>query len=89
MAGSALLITGVGRIWLELYFRPDQPSFFGLGVSTSLVVCAIFALVGLFIILVKMGKIRVPFMQPGALEYNKRVVHQRRAPVRKTRRKKA
>lgn len=88
VAASSLLITGVGRAILEAYFRPDQPSFFGLGVSTSFVVSILFALAGLFILLVKMGKISVPFMRPGPEDYAKRFT--RRAPVpRKVRRDKA
>ncbi|MEW5960576.1 MAG: prolipoprotein diacylglyceryl transferase [Chloroflexota bacterium] len=89
IAGSALLIAGVGRAWLESYFRPDQPMFFGLGVSTSLLVSVIFALAGLLIVLVKLGKISAPFMQPGSAEYTRRVVQRRRAPgPRKSRYKK-
>jgi phosphatidylglycerol:prolipoprotein diacylglycerol transferase len=90
IAGSTLLISGVGRALLEIYFRPDQPEFFNLGVSTSLIVSLIFALIGLFIILVRTGKISVPFMQSGSTEYARRMTHQRRPPVRrKDRRKKA
>ncbi len=85
VAAISLIIAGVGRTLIETYFRPDQPSFFGLGVSTSMIVSIIFALVGLFILLVKAGKIKVPFMQPSPDHYAKKVV--RRAPVpRKVRR---
>jgi hypothetical protein len=53
-----------------------------------MIVSIIFALIGLFIILVKSGLISVPFMET-TTEYKKRVVHRRRAPVaRKSRRKK-
>ena len=88
IAGSALLIAGVGRTWLEAYFRPDQPRFFGLGVSTSMIVAIIFALFGLFIILVKTGRLKVSFMQPGSTEYTKKAVRRPPAPGG-TRRKKA
>lgn len=88
IAGATLLITGVGRAIIESGFRPDQPSFFGLGVSTSLVLSILFALVGLFIILVKSGKIEVPFMKPGLPTYTRKMV--RRPPIpRKARQKKA
>jgi phosphatidylglycerol:prolipoprotein diacylglycerol transferase len=88
LAGSVLMITGVGRALLESYFRPDQPEFFGLGVSTSLIVSIIFALIGLFIVLVKSGLVSVSFME-STTEYKKKVVHQRRPPVsRKSRQKK-
>ncbi|MCB0193250.1 MAG: prolipoprotein diacylglyceryl transferase [Anaerolineae bacterium] len=87
IAGLSLIAAGVGRTWIELYFRPDQPRFFGTPVSTSLIISVIFALLGLFIVLVKAGKISVPFMKPGSTEYAKRFT--RRPPVpRKTRRQK-
>jgi phosphatidylglycerol:prolipoprotein diacylglycerol transferase len=79
IAGSALLASAVGRALLEIYLRPDQPSFFGLGVSTSFIISIIFALVGLFIILVKSGRIQVSFMESGTTEYARRQV--RRPPV--------
>lgn len=87
VAGLVLLAAGVGRAGLETYFRPDQPRFFGTSVSTSLVVSIIFALLGLLVVLVKNGTMRVPFMQPGSTEYTHRIT--RRAPVmRKARRQK-
>ena len=89
VAGSVLLITGVGRALLEINFRPDQPEFFGLGVSTSLIVSIIFALIGLFIVLAKSGMVSISFME-STTEYKKRVVHRRRPPTpRKARQKKA
>ena len=68
IAGLWFLIAGVGRVWVEL-FRPDQPRFFGTAVSTSTVVSILFALIGIFIILVKNEKISVPFMKPGNVGY--------------------
>ena len=88
MAGGALVATGIGRALLEANFRPDQPAFFGLGFSTSMLLALIFAGVGLFIILVKSGRISVPFMQPGATEYASKPVRRPPAP-RKMRRNKA
>ena len=88
IAGATLLITGVGRAIIETNFRPDQPSFFGLGVSTSFVLSVLFALAGLFIMLVKSGKIKVSFMKPGSPTYTRKIV--RRPPIpRKARQKKA
>ncbi len=89
VAGSVLLITGLGRALLEINFRPDQPEFFGLGISTSLIVSIVFALIGLFIVLVKSGLMTVSFMET-TTEYKKRVIHRRRPPAsRKSRQKKA
>jgi prolipoprotein diacylglyceryltransferase len=88
IAGASLVATGIGRTLLEAYFRPDQPQFFGLGISTSLVLSLIFTLVGLFIVLVKLGKINVSFMEAGSTEYTRKTV--RRPPTpRKVRRNKA
>lgn len=87
IAACSLIAAGVGRAWLELFFRPDQPHFFNLPVTTSFIISVIFALVGLFVLLVKLGKLQVPFMQPGSTEFARRPV--RRPPVpRKTRREK-
>ena len=88
IAGGSLIATGIGRALLEANFRPDQPQFFGLGISTSMVLSILFALIGLFIILVKLGKISVPFMEAGSTGYSKRIT--RRPPTpRKVRRNKA
>lgn len=83
IAASALIVAGVGRTWVEL-FRPDQPRFFGTPVSTSMVISIIFALIGVFILLVKLGKINVPFMKAGSVDYARRPV--RRPPRERLRR---
>lgn len=88
IAASTLMITGVGRALIETNFRPDQPSFFGLGISTSMIVSIIFALVGLFIFLVRIGKISVSFMEEGSSEYARKPVRRPAGP-RKVRRNKA
>jgi phosphatidylglycerol:prolipoprotein diacylglycerol transferase len=83
IAACCLIIAGVGRTWIEL-FRPDQPRFFGTAVSTSMVLSIIFALLGIFILLVKLGKINVPFMQAGSADYARRTT--RRPPRERMRR---
>ncbi|NJN94310.1 MAG: prolipoprotein diacylglyceryl transferase [Anaerolineales bacterium] len=83
IAASALIVAGVGRTWIEL-FRPDQPRFFETAVSTSMVISIIFALIGVFILLVKLGKINVPFMKAGSADYARRPV--RRPPRERMRR---
>lgn len=82
IAAATLLVAGVGRIWLEAFFRPDQPRFFGLGVSTSLIVAVLFALVGLFILLVRLGKINVSFMKAGGEDYKRKPVRRPPRPKR-------
>lgn len=79
IASLALIGAGVGRSWIEL-FRPDQPRFFGTPISTSMVVSIIFALIGVVVLLAKLGKIEVPFIKPGAATYVSRPV--RRPPRR-------
>ena len=88
IAGLVLIITGIGRSLLEASFRPDQPEFFGLGISTSMILSIIFTLIGIFVVLVKLGKISVGFMEPGATEYTHKAVRRPHVP-RKMRRDKA
>ena len=71
ITGLWFIIAGIGRTWIE-FFRPDQPRFFGTPVSTSTVVSIIFALVGVFIVLVKNEKINVSFMKPGTVGYTQK-----------------
>jgi hypothetical protein len=82
------LVAGTGRAILESYFRPDQPSFFGTPVSTSFIVAVLFALFGLFIVLVRTEKISVPFMDPGSTDYVRKTTRRAPAPAG-SRRKKA
>lgn len=70
IAAGALLAAGVGRTWIE-FFRPDQPSFFGLPFSTSMLISVIFALLGLFVLLVRQGQVTVGFMDEGQPGYRK------------------
>lgn len=79
IASLALIGAGVGRTWIEL-FRPDQPSFFGAPISTSMVVSIIFAVIGVVLLLAKLGKIEVPFISPGSTTYASRPV---RRPARR------
>ena len=63
-----LLLEGVGRVWLE-FFRPDQPTIPGTGLSYSRLVAIIMALAGGFMLLVRYEKIRLPFLRPGPEKY--------------------
>jgi len=73
IAGLWLIAAGVGRAWIEL-FRPDQPRFFNAPASTSMIISIGFALIGIFIVLVKLGKLQVGFMKPGTLDYAQKPV---------------
>ncbi len=87
LAAIWLMIAGVGRTWVE-FFRPDQPRFFGTAVSTSTLIAIGFALVGLFIFLVKTGKISVPFMSAAPADYTRPPKSQERQQVRRAKRRK-
>ncbi len=87
IAGAALLATGVGRALIETNFRPDQPEFFGLGVSTSLIISVIFALIGLLLVLARSGRIQIGVLGTGSTEYAQREMRRRpnsRKPRRST-----
>lgn len=60
---------GVGRLWLEIFFRPDQPRFLNTAVSTSLIISVLYALAGLALYLIKSGRFSVGFMQPAGDDY--------------------
>lgn len=81
IAAAALVISGLGRTWIEL-FRPDQPRFFGTAVSTSMVISIIFALLGIWILLARWGKISSPFISVGADDYARKPL---RRPARQQR----
>lgn len=88
VAALTLIAAGVGRTLIETNFRPDQPPFFGLPISTSMVLSILFGAFGVFLLLVRMGRISVPFIKAGDDEYYKKEV--RRAPTtRRPHRKKA
>ncbi len=68
LAGMWLVVAGVGRTWVE-FFRPDQPRFLNTPVHTSMLIAIGFALVGVFILLARSGKISVKFIPPAPDDY--------------------
>ena len=66
-----LLLEGAGRAWLE-FFRPDQPTIPGTGLSYSRLVALIMAVVGILMLLVRFEKIRLPFLSAGPEKYSAR-----------------
>jgi len=63
-----LVLEGVGRVWLE-WFRPDQPTLAGTGISYSRIVAAVMAVVGVVWLLTRYEVIRLPFLSPGPETY--------------------
>jgi prolipoprotein diacylglyceryltransferase len=57
--GWWLVLAGVGRTFIE-FFRPDQPQIGGSFVTTSMLFSALMALAGVFFLLGRYGKIRLP-----------------------------
>lgn len=71
ISGLTLIIIGIGRAVLESGLRPDQPKFFGLPITTSMLLSIVFALIGLFIVLLKLEIIKKPeFNNVEAMEVN-------------------
>lgn len=56
-----LLLEGVGRFLIE-FFRPDQPRIGATDISISRVVAALMAVAGALLLLVRYGKVNVPFL---------------------------
>jgi hypothetical protein len=54
-----LIAAGVGRTWLELFFRPDQPKIPGLGLTYSGLISILMAIAGLVMLLVRYQKINL------------------------------
>jgi phosphatidylglycerol:prolipoprotein diacylglycerol transferase len=48
-----LLAAGLGRLWIELFFRPDQPKISSLGISYSAIFAALMAIVGALLLMVR------------------------------------
>jgi prolipoprotein diacylglyceryl transferase len=64
-----LIAAGLGRAWLELFFRPDQPKIPGWGLSYSGLVSALMAIAGIVLLLVRYKKINLAFAQNWEEEY--------------------
>lgn len=64
-----LISAGVGRTWIEIFFRPDQPKIPGLGISYSGVVSALMAIAGAILLMVRYKSIKVAFAEEWEDEY--------------------
>jgi phosphatidylglycerol:prolipoprotein diacylglycerol transferase len=67
--GLWLILAGIGRTWLELFFRPDQPRIPGTGISYSAVVAFLMAVAGVILLLVRYGKMKLAFAEGWEEDY--------------------
>lgn len=65
-----LIAAGVGRTWLELFFRPDQPKIPGLGFSYSGLIALLMAIAGVVMLLVRYNKINMKLAENWEEEYH-------------------
>jgi len=64
-----LMAAGVGRVWLEIFFRPDQPKIGDTFISYSLVAAALMAVAGAILLLARFKKINLAFAEGWEEEY--------------------
>jgi len=64
-----LMAAGVGRVWLEMFFRPDQPKIGDSLISYSLVAAALMAVAGAILLLARYKAINVAFAEDWEEEY--------------------
>jgi phosphatidylglycerol:prolipoprotein diacylglycerol transferase len=66
--GAWLVLAGVGRVIIE-FFRPDQPVISGTIITYSALVSALMAIAGVFVLLIRFGKVKPAFAQGWEEEY--------------------
>lgn len=79
-----LIAAGIGRTWIELFFRPDQPKIPGLGISYSAIFAALMAIAGAVMLLARYGKIHFKFAENWEEEYRVSGEAKARAAVEKS-----
>ncbi|MEW6402849.1 MAG: prolipoprotein diacylglyceryl transferase [Chloroflexota bacterium] len=67
--GGWLIAAGLGRTWLELFFRPDQPKIPGTIISYSALVAFLMAVAGVILLLIRYGKLKPAFAEGWEEEY--------------------
>jgi hypothetical protein len=63
-----MILAGVGRFGLES-FRPDQPVVPGTALSYSRIAAGMLAALGVVVLLVIYGVVRLPLLSPGPNSY--------------------
>jgi phosphatidylglycerol---prolipoprotein diacylglyceryl transferase len=66
-----LLAAGLGRLWIELFFRPDQPKIPSLGISYSSVFAALMAIVGAVLLMVRYKAINLRLAENWEEDYTR------------------
>ena len=64
-----LVLAGIGRTWLELFFRPDQPKIGDSSISYSMVVASLMAVTGAIMLLARYRVIHLPVAENWKEEY--------------------
>ena len=64
-----LLLAGIGRTWIELFFRPDQPKIGDSSISYSMIVAALMAVGGALMLMARYKVINPPVAQNWEDEY--------------------
>jgi phosphatidylglycerol:prolipoprotein diacylglycerol transferase len=63
MFAAWLIAAGVGRTWIEIFFRPDQPKIAGTGISYSAIVSALMAIAGGIMLMARYKAINLKFAE--------------------------
>lgn len=66
-----LIAAGLGRTWIEIFFRPDQPKIPGLGISYSSIVAALMAITGVILLMARYKAINLKFAETWEDEYKR------------------
>ena len=64
-----LMAAGIGRTWLELFFRPDQPKIGDSPISYSMVAAALMAVAGAILLMIRYKAINLSFAENWEEEY--------------------
>ncbi len=65
-----LVAAGVGRTWIELFFRPDQPLIPGTGITYSAIFAALMAVAGALLLMIRYRAITPTFAENWEEEYH-------------------
>ena len=61
----------MGRLWIELFFRPDQPKILSLGISYSAIFAALMAIAGAVLLMARYKAINLKLAENWEEEYQR------------------
>jgi phosphatidylglycerol:prolipoprotein diacylglycerol transferase len=64
-----LILAGIGRAWIEYFFRPDQPKIGDSNISYSMIVAAIMAIAGAIVLMARYKAMRLQAAESWEEEY--------------------